>query len=54
VSPHFNVILFKIIYLYFLQESDKERLNKLTEELEHKTFDELFGDDILFGKINNF
>lgn len=30
-------------------ESDKERLNKLTEELEHKTFDELFGDDILFG-----
>jgi len=42
------------INLYFLQESDKEKLNKLTEELEHKTFDELFGDDILFGKINNF
>nr|CAD2165392.1 unnamed protein product [Meloidogyne enterolobii] len=32
-------------------ESDKERLNKLTEELEHKTFDELFGDDFLFEQI---
>uniref|UniRef100_A0A915NJD3 Uncharacterized protein n=1 Tax=Meloidogyne floridensis TaxID=298350 RepID=A0A915NJD3_9BILA len=32
-------------------ESDKERLNKFTEELEHKTFDELFGDDFLFEQI---
>uniref|UniRef100_A0A915P9T7 Uncharacterized protein n=1 Tax=Meloidogyne floridensis TaxID=298350 RepID=A0A915P9T7_9BILA len=42
---------FEVINLYFLQESDKERLNKLTEELEHKTFDGLFGDDFLFEQI---